>query len=145
MDQGRKHAHDARTWGRRRSDETRALLAGTVGLRSAMLGVTAGPSLFSLSLVRPGVRGGKSSTGTVILTESAPAGGAVIALSSSGGQCALSARVPVWRASGGTERRLPRSSALGLQFANPLLIVAVDGAMAFDGIRPRSMVPRPTA
>lgn len=55
--------------------------AGTA--RSAVLGVSAGPSLFSLRLSPTSVRGGKSSTGTVILTEAAPAGGAAIALSSS--------------------------------------------------------------
>ena len=67
--------------------------AGTT--RSAVLAVSAGPSLLSLSLSPTSVRGGKSATGTVRLTGAASVGGAVIALSSSSAVARVPATVTV--------------------------------------------------
>jgi hypothetical protein len=66
------------------TSSTTVTVSGTSGgaTRSAQLTVTPAPTLTSLSL-QPTVPGGSTSTGTVTLSAAAPAGGAVVTLSSS--------------------------------------------------------------
>jgi uncharacterized membrane protein len=97
--------------------------AGTT--RSAVLNVTAGPSLSSLSLSPTSVRGGKSATGTVRLTGAAPGGGAVIALSSSSPLARVPATLTV--PAGATSASFAVSTGRPASSTNATISAAFDG------------------
>jgi hypothetical protein len=63
--------------------------------RTAVLGVTMTPALSSISALPSILEGGGSATGYVYLTAAAPAGGAVVALSSSNGAANVPASITV--------------------------------------------------
>lgn len=66
------------------SSNTTSTITATLGAQqTAVLTITAGASVASVSLNPNSVTGGTSSTGTVTLTGAAPAGGAIVSLSSS--------------------------------------------------------------
>jgi probable HAF family extracellular repeat protein len=102
-------------------------ISGSFGgtARSAVLGVSSGPTLASLSVSPASVRGGRSSTGTVVLTETAPAGGAAIALSSSSPVARVPALLTV--PAGATGARFTVSTSRPSSSTNATISAAFDG------------------